>query len=199
MSGHSFIFDIKVQSSPPYEGALLVAEPFLRENYFNHAVICLVDYAPGGTAMGLALNKLTHYSLNDLVGDVTVDRDIPVFCGGPMSSDHLYCIHTLGDIVPESRHVTDDLYVGGDFATIIDYVNSGYPIDGKVRFCMGYSGWEAGQLEGEIRRHVWAVTTVGDTDTLLTGSENRYWHRQVRTMGSPYRGWLYHPQDPKMN
>ena len=199
MGKNSFIFDIKVQSTPPYEGALLVAEPFLRENYFNHAVICLVDYTPGHTAMGLVLNKVTHYSLSDLLDNVTDDRDIPVFCGGPMSCDHLYCIHTLGDIVPQARHVTGDIYVGGDFSTIVDYVNSGYPIDGRIRFCMGYSGWEAGQLEGEIKRHVWAVAPIGNSRTLLSDAENKYWHRQVRAMGSPYRGWLYHPQDPKMN
>lgn len=116
-----------------------------------------------------------------------------------MSCDHLYCIHTLGDIVPQARHVTGDLYVGGDFSTIVDYVNSGYPIDGRIRFCMGYSGWEAGQLEGEIKRHVWAVAPIGNSGTLLSDAENKYWHKQVRAMGSPYRGWLYHPQDPKMN
>ena len=200
MGKDSFIFDIKVQSTPPYEGALLVAEPFLRENYFNHAVICLVDYTPGHTAMGLVLNKVTHYSLSDLLDNVTDDRDIPVFCGGPMSCDHLYCIHTLGDIVPQARHVTGDLYVGGDFTQAIEYIKSGYPVDGCIRFFVGYTMWSVGMLENEILDNKWAsVPESTPPDLLLTGAGDRFWHRTVRSLGPQYRSWNLLPRNITCN
>ncbi len=195
----SLIFNIKMPSVEPYPGALLVAEPFLRESYFNHAVVCLVDYERGKGVMGVVLNKITRYTLNELVSSIVVDKPIPVFCGGPMSQDHLYFIHTLGDAIPGSRHIVGNLYIGGDFDIVVDMINSGYDIDGSIRFCLGYSGWDAGQLEGEIRKAVWAVTSIPDMGRILTGEEDTYWHSMVRSMGDCYRGWLYHPQDPRMN
>ena len=108
-------------------------------------------------------------------------------------------VHRLGDIVPGSRLIANGLYVGGDFEMLIDYVNSDMPLEGYVRFCLGYSGWGAGQLDEELRKKVWAVASVSDTENLLAGSEDAYWHRQVKQMGRDYRGWLYHPQNPRMN
>lgn len=195
----SLLFNISVPTATPSVGALLVAEPFLRESYFNHSVICLIDYSPGKSTMGFVLNKITHYDLDDLIDELVYDKKIPIFCGGPMSCERLYCLHTLGEIIPNARHVTGDLYVGGDFDSIVDYINKGYPVEGKIRFFLGYSGWEAGQLEGEIRQDIWAVSDITDEEQLLIGNEDKYWHARVREMGIPYRGWLYHPQDPKMN
>ena len=42
-----FLNRIDLPRINPSSGALLVAEPFLRESYFNHAVIYLVDYGDG--------------------------------------------------------------------------------------------------------------------------------------------------------
>lgn len=193
------LFNINLPNRKAYPGALLVAEPFLRESYFNHSVICLVDYERTGTSMGLVLNKLTNYSLSDLISSVDQGNHIPVFCGGPMSCDRLFIIHSLGEMIPRSRQIADGLYVGGDFDSVIDYVNSGMPIDGNIRFCLGYSGWGAGQLDEELHKKVWAVAPVSAPYRLLTGSEDSYWHRQVKNMGHNYRGWLYHPQNPRMN
>lgn len=195
----SLIFNIKVSSPTPYAGALLIAEPFLRESYFNHAVVCLVDYEPGKGVMGVVLNKATHYSLGELVPVITIDKHIPVFCGGPMSQDHLYFLHTLGDIIPNSRHIVGNLYIGGDFDIVVDLINSGYDAEQNFRFCLGYSGWDAGQLEEELSKNVWAVTDIPNTDNVLMGKGDRYWHSMVRSLGEKYRGWQYHPQNPQMN
>ena len=42
----SLIFNIDIDRRfIPHPGSLLVAEPFLRERYFHHSVICLVEIA----------------------------------------------------------------------------------------------------------------------------------------------------------
>lgn len=195
----SLLFNIKIDSSAPQRGSLLVSEPFLKEQYFNHSVICLVDYEPLQEAMGIVLNKPTAYSLCELVESVNRECKTPVFCGGPLSCDRIYFIHRLGDYIPDSKEIVPGLWIGGDFGVMIDYVNSGYPIDGNVRFFIGYSGWGVDQLDGELRKNVWAVTQISDLDRLLSGGDDDYWHRTVRSMGLPYRGWLYHPQNPRVN
>ena len=194
-----FLNRIDLPRINPSSGALLVAEPFLRESYFNHAVIYLVDYGDGESSMGIVMNKTTNYLLSDLLNNVTRREPVPVYCGGPLSGDRLYFIHRLGDIIPGAKHIADGMYIGGDFDCMIDYVNAGYPLEGFVRFCLGYSGWEVGQLDDELKNNVWAVTSMKDADTILQGSEDGYWHGQVRTMGAKYRGWLYHPQYPSLN
>jgi len=193
------IFNIDIPGRKPSVGSLLVSEPFLKENYFNHSVICIADYAPDSTAMGIVLNRQTAYTLQKLVSEATLKEPVPVFCGGPMAYDRLFFLHTLGDIIPDSRQIADGLYVGGDFKSIMNYVNLGYPIEGYVRFFVGYSGWSRLQLDEEINNNVWAVTDSADYSALLTGSEDSYWHRYVRQLGKDYRGWRYHPRNPHAN
>lgn len=197
---NSKLFNIDLPNEKPSAGSLLVAEPFLKESYFNHAVVCLVDYADGEVSMGLVMNKSTSYDLKELVSTVSRDEPIPVYCGGPMSCDRLYFIHNLGDIIPGARPIRDTgLYIGGDFESMINYVNAGYPVEGNVRFYIGYSGWDVGQLDDELRQNVWAVTPIKDMGNVLLGSDDGYWHGTVRNMGQDYKWWLYHPQHPGFN
>ncbi|MCM1337392.1 MAG: YqgE/AlgH family protein [Candidatus Amulumruptor caecigallinarius] len=195
------LFDIRVVHRDITPGCLLVAEPFLREGYFNHAVIMLADYDRHAGAMGVVMNNLlTDTSLQELIPDVKRRDKVNVYCGGPVNSDRLFFIHTLGDIFPGAEQLADGLYIGGDFEAVTDYVNKGYPLDSTLRFFVGYSGWEAGQLEGECARNVWAVTpNILSPKEALTGADDAYWHKVVRRMGNPYAHWLLHPKNPSLN
>ncbi len=100
----------------PAGGRLLVAEPFMEEGVFSHSVVSLLDYEPGGGAMGVVLNRKSHNLLGDVLEDVSVLRDVPVFCGGPLAQDRAFFIHTLGpEIIPGARPYMPGMYVGGDF------------------------------------------------------------------------------------
>lgn len=179
---------------------MLVSEPFLSEKEFRHAAVIMVDYSEESSSMGVVMNKLSDYSLHELLeDDVTGDGDIPVYAGGPMSTDRLFFIHTLGDIIPGSNEITDGLYVGGDFDAIISYVNSGYPIEGCVRFFLGYSGWGPGQLDEEVGNHVWGVGKALSPDVMLSGNGDTYWHKCVKGLGSKFGWWRLHPEYPQSN
>lgn len=193
------LFNIDIPSSLPTVGSVLVAEPFLREEHFHHGVIALIDYLPDQNAMGVVLNRTTSYTLQTVVDRVTLRDPVPLFCGGPMSVDRLFFIHTLGSIIPDARHIADDLYIGGDFDHVVDYVNSGYPIEGYIRFFIGYSGWSPRQLDEEIENRVWAVTHPHSSASLLEGAEDPYWHRFVRLLGNDFKGWRFHPRNPHSN
>lgn len=199
MDYDNVLFNIRISSGRPHPGALLVAEPFLRDEHFSHAVICLVEYSPDSTAMGIVLNHPTPHRLKGLIEGVKRKEDIKVWCGGPMSCDRLYYVHTLGELLPGAREIIPGLYIGGDFEAMLDYVNSGCPIEGCIRFFVGYSGWSRYQLDEELRNHVWAVTEIPRLSSMLTGSANGYWHRHVRALGPAFRGWLYHPLNPQLN
>lgn len=195
----SLLFNIDINSRMARPGSLLVAEPFLRDAYFSHAVVTLVECGVGEKAMGIVLNHPIGYTLQELVPDVKRRDEIRVHCGGPMSCDRLYFVHTLGQIIEGSRQITDGLFIGGDFNEMLAYVNSGYPLEGVMRFFLGYSGWDAGQLDEELRSSVWAVADMPSATDALTLDDDAYWHNIVRSLGPDYRGWQYHPKNPTAN
>lgn len=193
------LFNIDISTPHPSEGSLLVAEPFLSDDYFNHAVIALVDYTPGKSVMGIVMNRKSDYTLGQTVEGFNDSVKVPLYVGGPMSRNRMFYIHTLGTLFKGAVEIMPGLWIGGDYDEVKQYVNDGYPTDDLIRFFIGYSGWEAGQLEGEIRDHVWAVSAPLSPDQLLTDSDDTYWHKVVKGMGEQYRGWLMHPMYPTAN
>ena len=195
----SSIFKINHPTSSPAIGSLLVAEPFLREEYFNHAVISLIEYERGKSAMGLVLNKATGYTLGEAIEGIQEEVDIPIYCGGPLSCDRLFYLHSLGDEFDGARQIADGLFIGGDFEQVKNYVNMGLDTEGKIRFFVGYSGWDRFQLEEEIEKHVWAVAPKPVNSEILHEDGDSFWYHIVRMLGKPYRNWLYHPVNPQYN
>lgn len=195
------LFDVTTVKGSVRQGALLVAEPFLSESYFNHSVLAVVDYSLREGAMGVVLNQPTRGMLSDVLPDVSKRYDAPLFCGGPMGHDRLFFIHTLGpDIIPGSRSFAPGLYIGGDVDTVVAYVNSGYEQQGCLRFFVGYSGWGPGQLEQELDADAWAIGQCPlDPSTLLRGAGDAYWHSAVRRLGGAYRSWRLFPRNPVNN
>lgn len=195
----SKLFNIDIPTGAPEVGSILIAEPFLKENWFRHSVICMIDCDADQSAMGVVMNRPSGQSLDLLIDGVTIDSDIPVWVGGPMSLDRLFFLHTLGNLIPGSRQIIPGLHIGGDLDEMLSYINGGLPLEGNVRFFVGYSGWSPRQLEQEISDHVWAVDSALPVKELLSGGDDSYWHRYVRRLGPAYRHWLYHPINTHLN
>jgi putative transcriptional regulator len=197
------LFDFTTVKTPALQGSLLVAEPFLRESYFLHSVISLIDRSDTEGTMGVVLNNCTNLKLHNLLSEIDRSHNkVPVFCGGPLSQDRLFFMHTLGpDIVPDSQEIYPGMWLGSNLDVATEYINSGYPVDGVLRFFLGYSGWSVGQLENELENNVWAVANDVDVTSaeLLSTNGDRTWHRVVRAMGAPYRTWQLHPALPNVN
>ena len=181
-------------------GTMLVAHPQLTQSCFNHAVIVLLDYGRDSGAMGCVLNYSTKFGLDDILENVR-NEGVSVFGGSPVGLDRLFFLHTLGeDIFPGANKIASGLWVGGDFDAVADYVNAGYKIDGGLRFFLGYSGWEAGQLEAEIDQGTWATMSMPDDPSeLLQGDGDAVWHNAVRALGKEYRDWQLYPRNIHSN
>ena len=195
------IFNAPIIKREVRTGSLLVAEPFLEEICFKRSVITIVDHSPESGTMGVVINNLSKFELGELLPELNRDVHLPVYCGGPLSLNRIYFLHTLGDrLVPGAVQCGRDLWCGGDFDLVIAYINDGVIIDGIVKFFIGYSGWSPGQLESEIDRGTWAVdnTKIPGRD-LLTMSDDHLWHHIVGELGPNYRTWALHPYNPLAN
>ncbi len=195
----SEILTMKFDQPVPNAGDLLLAEPLMKDITFQRSVIILIEHSDSLGSMGFVTNRCSNYRLNDIIEEISCDEDIPIYIGGPLHHDRLYYIHTLGNIIPESIEIGNGLYVSGRFDTIIEYINSGHQVNGKIRFFLGYSGWEKGQLEDEVKESDWAVAKLTDTERLLLLDEEDAWRAEVSDLDECYLLWLNCPTSLILN
>ncbi len=193
------IFDISRPQRTPVAGDLLVVEPFLREVHFRRSVILLIDHNEAEGSVGLVLNKRSNIPLKNVLREATCPEHIPLYIGGPVEHGRLLYLHTLGDRFPESIALENGLYIGGNFADVLRYINSEEYDERCIKFFAGYSGWTAGQLRKEIAEKTWAVTSMPDSNEAMLAQNEEYWQQIVTLLGEEFRAWLLCPTEPHLN
>lgn len=196
MNDNLDIFRIKTNNVEPKKGRILIAEPFLPGNYFNRSVILLVAYSGKG-AVGFILNKKVDVAIHDVLPGFP-EFDVDVYLGGPVATDSIYFIHKLGNKLPGSIHVLGDLYWGGDFEVLKQMVINKSINPHDIRFFVGYSGWDSGQLEQEIKEDSWLVNDV-DQETVMREMSQESWADFVKKVGHRYTVWENFPENPALN
>jgi len=197
MSLNIDIFKIETNHVAPRKGRILIAEPFLPGSYFNRSVVLLVSHSDKG-AVGFILNKKIDFPLNEVVNDLSnFPSDVSI--GGPVNTDTVYFIHSLGSDFSGSIHIKDNLYWGGDFEELKRRINFGLVEPNQVRFFLGYSGWDKGQLEEELRENSWLVSEIRQKDIMDGPSRKQMWIDTVRGMGGKYSLWEHFPENPSLN
>ncbi len=178
-------------------GKLLISEPSLRDFYFGRSVVLLVEHAPDQGSVGLILNKPIHLKLNQVVKEFP-DNEFPLFLGGPVHPERLFYLHTLGEQVPGSMPVSDGLFWGGEIEKLMELIRLNLVNPGDVRFFIGYSGWEPGQLHQEMLEKSWIVTQ-GKREAILGRKPEELWSMMLKEMGNDYAIWANFPADPILN
>ena len=182
----------------PEKGKFLIAEPFLTEPCFQRSVIFLVEHNEGGT-MGFVINKEEGIFDSGKLFDFSVDAgELPAYCGGPLEESDLFFLHCLGDVIPGSVHIADGIYFGGDINAVLGYIAAGLPHEGAIKFFLGYSGWEAGQLMTELEQNTWLVAPAS-RELLFRSDETNIWSDALKPLGSNYSLWKKYPLDPSLN
>lgn len=194
------IYHLNDEQPLPVRGSLLVAKPTVGDFFFRRSLVLIIDADEGEGAMGVVINHYMGYNLRDILPDVESVEEIPLMLGGPVGTQMLFFLHTLGpDVIPGAIDVGDGVWFGGDYDAIKRYVELGAPVDGRVKFIVGYSGWEKDQLASEIQRHDWAVLNNCGRDLLMGDGDDDRWREAVSRFGNRYRLWLNLPNDPSNN
>ena len=197
MDTNADIFKIETNHVVPSRGKVLISEPFLYDEMFGRSVILLVDHSTDGT-MGLVLNKPLPLSLNDVLKEFKDISNIPIYKGGPLSTDTLFYLHTLKD-VEDSLQIGKGVYLNGDFDAIRRYILQGNDIDGKIRFFLGYSGWEHDQLCQEIEENTWLIGSTSIASLMNEKGSGELWKNVLGQLGGKYEIWSRFPQIPTLN
>lgn len=193
------IFNLLDSQPVPSRGSLLVAKPTVEDFCFKRSVTVLVDHDEEGS-MGVMVNKPTRFTLNEIMPDLECNAQIPLYLGGPVGTNQLFFVHTLGkEAIPDSEQLAPGLFFGGNFDLMKLFLANGHDINEKVKFMVGYSGWTSDQLDNEVNRHDWAVLK-GDIAQLVMSDDNEtIWHKAVERFGDQYRLWKAWPDDVSLN
>lgn len=177
-------------------GDVLLSEPFMNDYYFRRSVILIIDHNEEGS-LGVIINKRLTIPFNELVqGFPKFNAD--VYLGGPVETDRIFFIHTIGEMIPDSYKISSGLYWSGNVNALKAMIKTDLIKPHEIRFFVGYAGWEEGQLRRELKANTWLVGKFS-TKQILHTMPGKMWSTFVNEMGSRYRLWDRFPVDPSNN
>jgi putative transcriptional regulator len=179
-------------------GRLLLATPFLNDANFVRSVILICEHEDQGS-IGFVINKPSILNLGDLVKELNFLK-CEVFVGGPVEQNTLHFIYFGSQqLIPDSKPLADDIWWGGDFSTLVHHLKSHVLDVDQVRFFLGYSGWDQGQLEAELAEDTWVVYSEAPTSTIFESSSDQIWRLLMKGMGGEFEIQANYPIDPRLN
>ena len=139
------------------DGRLLLAMPGMPDPRFAHSVIAMCAHnAEGALGIGVG-HEMTGVRLHALLKDLDIDpgkvADIPVLRGGPVEPQRGFVLHS-GEWHSSGTMARSEHWSLTGSRDILEAIAEGKgPQHWLV--ALGYAGWSAGQLDGEMRHHGW--------------------------------------------
>lgn len=192
----SELFKIQSNTLNVAIGDVLLSEPFMNDFYFRRSVILIIDHNAEGS-LGVVINKRLTIPFNEIVQDFpkfTAD----VYLGGPVETDRIFFIHTVGEMIPDSHKIRDGLYWSGNVKALKSLIKLDLIKPHEIRFYVGYAGWDGGQLRTELKANTWLVGKFSAKEILHT-IPGKMWSSFVNSMGEKYRLWSKFPVNPSDN
>ena len=188
------LFNIEKHLKKPATGKILISEPFVNDFFFTRSVVLLTEHGSEGS-FGYILNKKSNIKLHELIPGINIDAE--VLYGGPVDTDIVSFIHNLGHIFNSSVKITNSLFWKGNFDHLKELINKGKVSKRNVKFFLGYCGWEAGQLENELRKNYWIVNKL--PDKIIMSKNINIWEKAIESVGGKYKLWKNAPVNPQLN
>ena len=181
-------------------GSLLAAAPDMLDPNFMHMVVLVVQHSSEG-AYGLIINRPATLTVDLLLADhpILSRQRFPVHAGGPVGLDTLQFLHRVPEEVPGGVELAPGLMLGGDLDALARYIERDPPgAERHVRLLLGYSGWSARQLEGELAQGAWVPAPL-DLDWVFQSDSQAVWRRVLRSLGGHAQGLEDLPPDVSWN
>jgi putative transcriptional regulator len=159
-------------------GKLLVAARNLPDPNFSEAVVLLVDVNEQG-AMGIIVNRPTEAPLAEILPGLEGSRSAgTAYFGGPVQVSGILALLRSEGARTDCRKVFEDVYLVNTRGVLDEMLGTGAGPN-RFRVYAGYSGWGAGQLQGEAAQGAWHVLE-GDPDAVFDPEPDSVWQRQIR-------------------
>ncbi|MEH0666789.1 YqgE/AlgH family protein [Vibrio scophthalmi] len=167
----------------------LVAMPGMKDPYFKRSVIYVCEHNEEG-AMGLMINAPIDITIGKMLERVDVQPvhpqlntdslEKPVLNGGPVSEDRGFILHRPKDTYESSIQMTSEISVTTSKDILSVLGTEAEP--NRYLVALGYSGWEAGQLESELSENSW-LTIEADPSVIFDTPIADRWQKAVQMLG----------------
>ncbi|MCK5880425.1 MAG: YqgE/AlgH family protein [Sinobacterium sp.] len=161
-----------------FNGKFLVAMPSQAGSDFESSLIYIFDHSPTEGAFGIIINHAIEMTEGEVIENLHegIDAskyDAPAFNGGPVDTQRGFIIHPPQDGQRWDGQVdfSKDLAVTTSSDILKALATTDIP---HYLIALGYSGWDAGQLEQEINDNAWLVV---DADPISIFSQP--WHQRL--------------------
>ena len=159
----------------------LIAMPGMADQAFEGSVVYLCEHNENG-ALGLVINKPIDIKVKGLFEKVELKLDRaelgeqPVYFGGPVQTERGFVLHEKRQAGTTPYNSTMSVPGGLEMTTSKDVLEALADGSGpaKVLITLGYSGWQAGQLEEELGRNGWLTVNADPVVIFDTPIEKRY-------------------------
>jgi putative transcriptional regulator len=156
--------------------------PQLGDSTFRRAVVLMLEHGESGS-MGLVINRNASLTLGELARNQSLSiaperENQPVFVGGPVENHRGFVLHD-DERVTEKHEVVPGLYLSLTLDTLGPLLRDPGP---HLRFCLGYAGWGAGQLESELASGSWLYAEAS-ARSVLEGNPGSLWDSTLKGMG----------------
>lgn len=164
---------------------LLVAMPSLADENFSQSVTLICEHSERG-ALGIIVNRPLDMKLGDVLAQMKLEpsaegvADRAVLRGGPVHTDRGFVLHRPGGEWDSTHRISDQVQVTTSRDVLAAIAGGTGPKDAFV--ALGYAGWEAGQLEREIRENAWIAVPMSEHLVYEVPFEER-WQAAWQTLG----------------
>ena len=175
-------------------GKLLIASPALVDPNFARTVVLITEHNDEG-AMGVVLNRPSETAVEDVASELSeLVVAEPVFIGGPVQPQALVVLAEFNDPEAAAWIVAADV---GFVSAESEYDDLARAIR-RGRVYAGYSGWGAGQLEGELAEDAWIVEAPMPAE-LFPDDPLTLWQDVLARKGGQFALIARMPDDPSLN
>jgi putative transcriptional regulator len=180
----------------PSIGDFLIAEPFMQDPNFQRSVVLLCQKQDDGY-VGFTINRKIDYSVGDLVEELA-DCTMPLFDGGPVGKEQMFFLHSMPELISGGIMIQKDIFWGGDFEQVKHMVQSNTIDPNRIKFIVGYSGWESGQLVDEMKERSWHIAPA-TSFLVLQEQPEAIWKNAIKLLGEEFKPLINYPKDPSFN
>ncbi|EWH11046.1 hypothetical protein DS2_05740 [Catenovulum agarivorans DS-2] len=168
------------------QNQILIAMPSLEDGYFERSVTYICEHNENG-AMGIVINQPLEMRVTDLLNQIKVpldnkqiNGDIPVYAGGPVSPERGFVLHKPQAQWQSSMQLAPDIMITTSRDLLESIGTEHQPDDYMI--CLGYAGWEKGQLEQELLDNAW-LTIPADAELIYSTPIHLRWQRAAEVLG----------------
>ena len=144
----------------------LLAMPGLDDPNFSQSIVYICEHSTDG-AMGLIINQQLDIPVKAIFKQLNLDYheeygDGLIFDGGPVARDRGFILHRTSTQQWESTvSISDEISLTASKDILSDLAIGAGPEHALVT--LGYSSWEAGQLEEELTTNSWLTIPANST------------------------------------